>query len=125
MATRAERLVMSRYRMLSLVALGFVTAAPSHAQRPAVTYYVTPRPALLQDSVASERQRLLRLLGLRRTAIAAALVVDTLRATRCPMPVVVPDTNTIARLPVDRRDSSRVVPMPTARGSCFNPLFRP
>ena len=115
---------MPRFWMLCLAAMGL--AAPMQAQKPTVTYYLTQRSALPRDSVASERERLRRLLGLPPTVTADTLItVNTVPGTRCPMPVVVPDTSRIARLPVDRRDSSQVVPMPTARHSCFNPLFRP
>jgi hypothetical protein len=117
---------MSRCWILSLAALGF-TAAPVRAQTLAETFFLTQRSALIRDSLASERERLRRLLGLPPTAPRGTFVtVDTVRAAaRCPMPVAVPHTSTLARLPVDRRDSSRLVPMPTARRSCFNALFRP
>ena len=41
----------------------------------------------------------------------------------CPMPVARPDTTSLERMPVDRRDSAGVSPMPVASG-CANPLFR-
>ncbi len=116
---------MSRYWILSLAALE-LTATPVRAQTPAVTYSVAQRPALLRDSIASTRDRIRRLLGLAPAATRSFdVAVDTVHATRCPMPVVVPDTSRITVLPVDRRDSVRVLPMPTARRTCINSLFRP
>ena len=48
---------------------------------------------------------------------------DRARPVRlCPMPVARPDTASLERMPVDRRDSTHAAAMPSVRG-CQNPLF--
>jgi hypothetical protein len=44
-------------------------------------------------------------------------------ARLCPMPVGLPDTTALDRMPVGRSDSARTAPMPVVAG-CENPLFR-
>ena len=75
---------MPRFWMLCLAALG-LSAAPMQAQRPTVTYYLGQRPALPRDSVAAERERLRRLLGLPPTVTAETLVTVNI-CTACLEP---------------------------------------
>jgi hypothetical protein len=42
----------------------------------------------------------------------------------CQMPVAVPDTSRIESMPTADLGSTRAVPMPGIRASCYNPLFQ-
>jgi hypothetical protein len=116
---------MSRYWLLSVATIALTGVTPLHAQKHTVTHQVT-QPPVLADTVAPFRERWRQLLGLTPPRPMVTFKhIDSLRMTRCPMPVSVPDTSRIERMPVDRRDSSAPAAMPTDRRSCVNPLFRP
>ena len=113
--------------------LGGAASAGAQSQAP------SRRPPAPRPPLVSPRADLLRPIGpialegwwLRPDSLtlagglaSARPAQDSVRPHRlCPMPVARPDTTSLERMPVDRRDSVRVTPMPTASG-CANPLFR-
>lgn len=105
-----------RLALIAAIAIGPLLAGRSFSSSSDVSLRQDTTRAT-PDSLADSVEAHLR--GLRDSSRIGSRVIHL-----CPMPVARVDTAQTERMPVARPDISTVVPMPTHRIRCVNPLFR-